>query len=271
MNDSWLHVARGKAPLIVSIPHAGTRIPEPFDRGLVSPERARKDADWHVDRLYAFAAAELGATLLRTEISRTVIDVNRDPSGTSLYPGQATTGLCPLVTFDDEALYLHGFEPDAESIAKRRALYFEPYHAALAGEIERIRSRHPRIVLFEAHSIRSRAPLLFEGELPELNIGTNGGTTCDPRLQEAVAAACAQSGRSRVTDGRFRGGWTTRHYGQPQNEVHAIQLETAMRFYLDEAGAGAWPPVWDESFAAPARDLLRAILTACLAFAGAKP
>lgn len=270
MSGDWLHVERGEAPLIVSIPHAGTRIPEPFDQGLVSIERARRDADWYVDRLYAFAAAEFGATLLRTDISRTVIDMNRDPSGASLYPGQATTGLCPVVTFDEEPLYREGCEPDARSIAARRALYFDPYHAALAGEIARLKSRHLRIVLFEAHSIRSRAPMLFEGELPELNIGSDGGTTCDPRLRDAVEAACARSGRSCITDGRFRGGWTTRHYGRPQDGVHAIQLETAMRFYLDEAGAPAWPPEWDEGFAGPARDLLRAILYACIDFAEAR-
>lgn len=267
MNPPWLHIEPGDAPLIVSIPHAGTLIPPPHELGLVSVERARKDADWHVDRLYAFARAELGATIVRTDICRTVVDVNRDPTGASLYPGQATTGLCPTVTFDDEPLYEAGCEPDPDSIEARRTAYFDPYHAALAGEIDRLRSQHPRVVLYEAHSIRSRAPLLFEGELPELNIGTNGGLSCDPRLREAIGTICAGSGRSWIADGRFRGGWITRHYGEPHNEIHAIQMESAMRFYLDEAGAQPWPPAWNEADAEPARALLREILTACLDFA----
>ena len=266
MSADWLQVSRGDAPLIVSIPHAGSELPAPFDRGLVSSELARKDADWHVDRLYAFAS-ELGATLLGTRVSRTIIDVNRDPSGASLYPGQATTGLCPLTTFDREPLYREGCAPDAAETEARREAYFDPYHAALAGEIARLRAAHPRIVLYEAHSIRSRVPMLFDGELPELNIGTNQGRTCASALRRAVEAACAASGRSLVTDGRFRGGWTTRYYGRPRDEVHAIQMETAMRFYLDEERAQGWPPEWDEAHAAPAQALLRDVLGACLEFA----
>ena len=269
MTEPWLHVDRGEAPLIVTVPHAGTRIPPPFDEGLISLDRAQKDADWHVDRLYDFAVDELDATLFRTDVSRTVIDMNRDPSGASLYPGQATTGLCPSITFDDEPLYHRGHEPGSDSIEERRELYFEPYHAVLQDEIDRLRKQHPRIVVYEAHSIRSIVPLLFEGELPELNIGTNGGTSCGPELIHAVETICKASGRSWITDGRFRGGWTTRHYGRPAEGVHAIQMELAMRFYLDEARTDGWPPAWDDDYAGPSQELLRRVLAACLEFAGA--
>jgi N-formylglutamate deformylase len=108
---SWLSVFRGEAPLVVSLPHTGTEIPPAFEAGLASDWLARKDADWWIDRLYDFAG-DLGATVIRTAISRTVIDVNRDPSGASLYPGQATTELCPTTTFDGEPLYRPGEEPD---------------------------------------------------------------------------------------------------------------------------------------------------------------
>ena len=259
--QAWLSIERGDAPLIVSVPHAGQHIPTELESAFVSPALARADADFHVDRLYAFAR-QLGATVIRTAISRSIIDVNRDPSGASLYPGQATTELCPLTRFDGAPLYRDGGAPDGEEIARRRTLYFDPYHAALAAEIARLRARHARIVLYEAHSILSRVPRLFEGELPLFNIGSFNGASCDPVLTEAVAAACASE--SLVINGRFKGGWITRHYGAPAQGVHAIQMELAMRAYLDENGP--WPPPWDEALAAPLKAKLRNVLQACLQF-----
>ncbi|MFO7310117.1 MAG: N-formylglutamate deformylase, partial [Pseudomonadota bacterium] len=207
---SFLTITRGEAPLLVSLPHTGTEIPEEYVAGLVSPWLARKDCDWWVERLYDFAAG-LGATVIHTSISRTVIDVNRDPSGASLYPGQATTELVPTTTFDGEPLYAPGREPDSDSISRRKALFFEPYHRALADEIARLRALHPHIVVYDCHSIRSVIPRLFEGTLPEFNIGTNGGVTCDPALESAVAELCRASGRSTVVNGRFRGGLIPPH------------------------------------------------------------
>ncbi len=184
--EDWLTVTRGGAPLIVSLPHTGTDIPPEIEARLISPWLARKDADWWVEKLYAFAA-DLGATLVRTSVSRTVIDVNRDPGGASLYPGQATTGLCPVTTFDGEALYHDGEGRPRGRSARRRETWFEPYHAALAEEIARLRQAHGAVVLYEGHSIRSRIPRLFEGDLPNFNIGTNGGASCDPALAEVVS------------------------------------------------------------------------------------
>lgn len=260
----WLTITRGNTPLIVSVPHAGTLIPADIAAGLVSPERGRHDADFYIPELYAFAS-DLGATVIRTAISRTAIDMNRDPSGASLYPGQATTGLCPVETFDGEPLYKAGYEPDEAEIARRRDLYFAPYHSAIAGEIERLRTLHPRVVLYDAHSILSQVPRLFDGELPQFNIGTNSGASCDSALATAVEAVCDASGHSRVTNGRFKGGWITRHYGEPESDVHAIQMELAMRGYLDEAGD--WPPVWDAARAQPMQHILKQVLGACLTFA----
>ena len=180
MSD-WLDIRRGDAPLILSFPHTGTFIPPEIEQDLTSPWLARKDTDWGIDKLYDFAAA-LGATLVRTAISRTVIDVNRDPLGTSLYPGHATTALCPVTTFDGEALYREGAEPGVEEIARRRQLFFDPYHAALSQEIARLRRKHHRIILYDAHSIRSVVPRLFDGTLPNLNIGTDDGRTAGKDL-----------------------------------------------------------------------------------------
>jgi len=255
----WLTVERGQAPLIVSVPHAGTDVPAPHDEGMRSLALSRRDADWNVDRLYAFAR-ELDATVIRTAISRSVIDVNRDPSGASLYPGQATTGLCPTITFMGEPLYEDGAEPDEAKTAERRATYFDPYHAAIRSEIARLRAEHPCVVLYDAHSIVGEVPRLFEGTLPQFNIGTNDGKSCDPALAAAVDAACPEP---KVTNGRFKGGWITRAYGRPEDGVHAIQMELAIRGYADEAA----PDRWDAERAAPMQETLRAVLQACLDFA----
>lgn len=271
-HHEWLSVHHGNAPLVVSFPHTGTEIPEALEQHLVSPWLAQKDTDYWVDVLYDFAH-EMGATTIRTSLSRTVIDVNRDPSGASLYPGQTTTGLCPLETFDGEPLYKSGSEPGPAEFLRRRAEYFDPYHAALAAELTRKREEYGCVVLYDAHSIRSRMPRLFEGELPQFNIGTNNGVTCAPELTEAIENACDASGFSRVTNGRFRGGWITRHYGNPASGIHAIQMELAMRGYLQEPPGpltrANWPAPLDDVLAARLRVALRDVLVGCINFAHA--
>ena len=264
---SWLTVRRGSAPLIVSIPHAGTEIPPHLEGRFVCPWLATRDADWWVDQLYAFAG-ELDATIIATALSRSVIDVNRDPSGASLYPGQATTELCPITTFDGDPLYRRGHAPDTVEIAVRRSLFFEPYHAALAAEIARLRAATNIIVLYDAHSIRSAIPRLFDGQLPNFNIGTNSGASCDPALTAAVEHLCDASGHSRVTNGRFKGGYITRRYGAPDAGVHAIQMELACRGYMAEPSgpvtAETWPSPFEPAAAAPMAATLRSVLQACL-------
>jgi N-formylglutamate deformylase len=276
MNDvdtSWLSITRGDAPLLVSLPHTGTDIPEPYASGLVSPWLARKDADWWIERLYDFAA-DLGATVIRTSISRTVIDVNRDPSGVSLYPGQATTELCPTTTFDGEPLYETGAAPDASAVDERRKRFFDPYHEALRTEIERLRSGHKHVVVYDCHSIRSQIPRLFEGTLPHFNIGTNNGATCAPELSATIETLCAGSEFSHVVNGRFKGGYITRSFGHPDKGVHAVQMELACRGYMKEpmgpVTEDQWPTPYDETYAAPMREVLTQILKACLTFAQSK-
>lgn len=269
MSDEPLVIRRGNAPLILSMPHVGTAIPADIEARLVSPWLARKDADWWIDALYAFAA-DLDATLIRAHWSRTVVDLNRDPSGVSLYPGQATTGLCPIETFDGEALYLPGEEPDAAEIAARTTRYFAPYHAALSEEISRLRMSRPTVVLYDCHSIRSSIPRLFDGKLPLFNLGTNTGKAAAPALVAKVAVILAGSGRSHVVGGRFKGGYITRHYGRPEDGVHALQMELSCRGYLREPQGAVsetdWPVAYDPAHAAPVRLTLEAVLGACLDF-----
>ncbi|MDE2437367.1 MAG: N-formylglutamate deformylase [Sphingomonadales bacterium] len=269
MND-WLEVHRGEAPLVVAFPHGGTELGG-IEPRLASPWLARRDADWWIADLYAFAR-EMGATTVSTVVSRTVIDVNRDPSGASLYPGMATTELCPTTTFDGEPLY-RGFDPEVDEIDWRRRTFFDPYHAALTAEIDRLRAVHPRVVLYDAHSIRSHIPRLFDGELPQFNLGTNSGKTCDPALEAALTAVCEQSRQSWVANGRFKGGWTARHYGSPENGVHAVQMELAQRGYMDEPAApdeANWPGSLHPR--PEIEPTLRALIGACLTFAeGTQP
>ena len=265
-HPDWLQIHQGDAPLIVSFPHTGTELPDELAGHFVSPWLARRDADWWVHELYAFAR-ELGATTVRTAVSRSVIDVNRDPSGASLYPGQNTTGLCPTTTFDNQPLYRAGHEPDDAEIARRRDTYFAPYHAALAAQVARLRQRHPTVVVYDAHSIRSHIPHLFDGELPQFNIGSAGptgepDTSCDNALTDVVENLCALSGLGHVRNGRFKGGWITRHYGQPQRGYHAVQLEMALEAYMTEDE----PFNWDPQRAEPLGGVLRTLVDALLAW-----
>jgi formiminoglutamase len=267
---NWLAVEPRDAPLIVSFPHTGTDIPPDIEARCVSPWLARKDADWWIDKLYAFVR-DLGATVIHTAISRTVIDVNRDPSGVSLYPGQNTTELVPTTTFDGEPLWKPGQAPDAAEIEQRKATYFAPYHTALAAEIARLRRKHPRVALYDCHSIRSIIPRLFPGELPVMNIGTNAGASCDVDLAEPIAAIASASRFSAVINGRFKGGYITRQYGKPDEGVHAVQMELACRGYMRESvgpvDASNWPAPFDPGYAANISATLRAILETCLRFA----
>jgi N-formylglutamate deformylase len=268
--SEWLTIRRGSAPLVLSIPHEGLDIPAEIETGLVSPWRGRKDTDWWVNRLYEFAAT-YDATFIQTAISRTVIDVNRDPSGASLYPGQTTTELCPTTTFDGEPLYGDAAIPDAAEIEKRRRRWFDPYHEAISAELARLRGVHAQVVLYDCHSIRSSIPRLFEGILPHFNIGTNSGASCAPELTAAVEAACDATSFSRVTDGRFRGGFITRHHGKPQSGLHAIQMELACRSYLPEPIGHVdhtnWPIRFDNTYATPMTAALGRVLQACIEFA----
>jgi len=264
MSD-WLEIRPGTAPLIVSIPHADTEIPEAFASNLRSFWLARKDADWWMPQLYEFAE-DLGATIIRTHISRTVIDVNRDPSGVSLYPGQATTELCPATTFDGEPLYQDGSGPD--DVEARKAQYFWPYHSAIEAQIARLKQSHPAVALYDCHSIRSVIPRLFDGALPNFNIGTNDGKSCDPALTANIVSLCAGAANfTHVLNGRFKVGFITRHHGNPAGGVHAIQMELACRGYMREPEIPTpdnWPTDYDADYAAPIAAILKSILQTCI-------
>lgn len=266
---SWLTVHRGQAPLIVSVPHAGTELVEVREQ-VKSSWLATLDTDWWVNHLYGFAA-ELGATIVSTALSRTVIDVNRDPESKSLYPGLATTELVPTTTFDGTPLYELDRMPNADEQLRRRKLYFDPYHAALRSELTRLRRSYPNVVLYDAHSIRSHVPRLFDGALPQFNIGTFDGRSCSPQLTDAVAAACSKFPADHVVNGRFKGGAITRTYGQPASGVHAIQMELACRGYMSEPALplneANWPSHWSPQQAAPLQRVLRDVLDCCISFA----
>ena len=257
METFTLH--RGSTPLLVSLPHDGTQLPDEIAQRMTPDARRVPDTDWHVARLYAFARA-LGASLIAPRYSRYVVDLNRPPDDTSLYPGQNTTGLCPLVQFSGETIYLAGHEPTAQEIGSRVERYWRPYHDALAAEVARIKAQHGRAVVWEGHSIRSVVPFLFDGRLPDLNLGTANGASCSGSLQRGLEEILqAQSDYRFIVNGRFKGGYITRHFGQPGAHVDAIQLELAQINYMDEDSFA-----YDEGKAAKLQGTIAALLEQCL-------
>lgn len=233
MSDIYtLH--RGTTPLLVSVPHAGTHIPDAL-RDLYVPRALDvEDTDWHLDHLYAFVR-ELGAGLIVPRASRYVIDLNRPPDDQPMYAGANNTELCPTHFFSGDALYREGHAPNAAEIARRGERYWQPYHDALQAELARLRAQHGHAIVFDGHSIKSELPWLFEGRLPDLNLGTASGASCAPSLRDALADVLAsQRTFSHVVDGRFKGGYITRHYGRPNERQHAVQLEMCLRCYMEE-------------------------------------
>ena len=254
---------RGGSPLILSIPHCGRELTPGLADRLTPQGRTLIDTDWWLERLYDFGSA-LDATVISAKLSRYVIDLNRDPSGVSLYPGQATTDLIPTTTFDGEPLYRVGHELRSGETEDRKRRYFEPYHAALAAEIARVKAAHGLVLLYDCHSIRSVIPRLFEGELPVLNLGTNSGTSCAPELQAEIVRTLQEAPAfSHIVNGRFKGGWITRHYGRPAENIHAVQMELACRAYMQEEA----PFAYDEAKAPAIRMVLLAVLMRMLRWA----
>lgn len=256
-----LHVIeRGDAPLIVDIPHAGTLLPDAIAMRLTPYARTVPDTDWHVEKLYGFAR-EMGATTMVATHSRYLVDLNRDPSGAALYPGADNTELCPTRTFSNEPIYLPGEAPSKNEIAARRCDAFDPYHRALAAEIERLRERHGYVILLDGHSIASEVPRFFAGRLPDLNLGTGGGTSAAPTVERiATAVLTGAAGFTHAINARFKGGYVTRHYGEPQRGVHALQLEMAQLCYMDEAPPYRYRPERAAALVAVLQDLVRALV-----------
>ena len=244
---------RGTTPLLISLPHVGTHLPDDLKPRLVERALATEDTDWHLERLYAFAR-ELGAGLIVPVESRIVIDLNRGSDNQPMYPGRNNTELCPTRFFTGDPIYREGCAPEEAEIRARVALHWQPYHDALATELQRLKAVHGHAVLFDAHSIKGELPWLFEGPLPDLNLGTAEGRSCSASLRAAVCAVFERQTRySHVLDGRFKGGHITRHYGRPHEGVHAVQLEMAWRAYMEESP----PYLWHEARAAAITPLLR--------------
>ena len=253
---------QGHSPLLVSLPHVGTFIPDALKPLFVDRAAALEDTDWHLAALYDFAKS-LGASLIVPSHSRYVIDLNRPPENTPMYPGTNNTELCPTRFFTGDALYRAGNVPSPAQVIERRETYWRPYHDALAAELARLKAMHGHALLWDGHSIQSRLPWLFDGQLPDLNLGTANASSCAPSLRSALMQVLGgQTTFSHVTDGRFTGGYITRRYGRPADRVHAVQLEKCWSCYMDEA------PPWALSAprAAALTPLLQALLNTLLAW-----
>jgi N-formylglutamate deformylase len=257
VSEAPFRFRQGGSPLVVAMPHVGTALPEEVAESLTEVGRQVLDTDWHIDRLYDFLD-EFDATTLIATHSRTTVDLNRSPENEALYPGRFETGLTPTTTFEGQPLYLEGRAPDLAEVARRVARWWRPYHDQLSQALDETKARHGYALLLDAHSIRAEIPLLFEGRLPDVNVGTADGRSCAPGLAAAVAARLqAQERFTWVVDGRFKGGWTTRTYGRPADGVHAVQFELVQAAYMDEANLTAFDP----AFARPMRDLLHDLVT----------
>ena len=251
---------RGRVPLLISLPHDGSAIPDDIAARMTPTARTSPDTDWHVGRLYGPVAEALGASVLKPVFSRYVVDLNRPADGHALYPGQRETGLVPGIGFDGAPLYIGGEAPDEAEGRRRIDGYWTPYHAALAAELARLRAEHGRVVLWEGHSIRSHVPMLFEGRLPDFNLGTAAGASCGGPLQRRLQAVLeSDHDYSHAINGRFKGGYITRHYGDPASGVHAVQLELAQINYMDEDSF-----VYEEAKANLVQTVIRELLQACL-------
>jgi N-formylglutamate deformylase len=247
---------KGTTPLLISMPHCGTALPAEIAVGMTTAAQQVADTDWHLQRLYDFASG-LGASIIQPHTSRYVIDLNRPPDNAELYPGANGTGLCPTSSFAEEPLYWDGAEPDSAEVASRLETYWHPYHQKLQAELARLKSVHGIAVLFEAHSIRSVVPRLFEGQLPDVNIGTAGGSSCAPAILAAVETLLAgQKAYTYVINQRFKGGYITRAYGDPQANVHSLQLELSQRTYMEEQAPFHYRP----DLAAQLQPLLRQLV-----------
>ena len=256
--------AAGTVPLLVSMPHVGTDIPDDIAATLAPCGQLKADTDWHLKQLYGFLG-DMGASTLAARWSRYVIDLNRPPENTNLYPGQDTTGLCPLDTFGREPLYQSGKAPDDGEVRRRLAAYWQPYHDCLRAELDRLLALHGRVVLWEAHSIASVVPRFFDGKLPDLNFGTADGASCAPDLTARVTQLARGDGRFTVAvNGRFKGGHITRHYGRPEHGIHAVQLEMCQSTYMEENFPFGYRP----DLAQQVQPVLRAMLQAAVDWAG---
>ncbi|HEY9513641.1 MAG TPA: N-formylglutamate deformylase [Rhodanobacter sp.] len=252
---------RGRVPLLISLPHDGSFIPDDIAARMLPRALSSLDTDWHVARLYAPLAQELGASVLKPQASRYVVDLNRPADGHALYPGQRETGVVPSVGFDGEPLYRSGQAPDAAEVQRRINEFWQPYHQAITQELVRLLAEHGRAVLWEGHSIRSRVPMLFTGRLPDFNLGTASGASCSPGLQARLQGCLdAHAARfSHAVNGRFKGGYITRHYGDPAGRVQAVQLELVQLNYMDEDSR-----VFDEEKATEVRRQILSMLRQCL-------
>lgn len=251
----------GHLPILISMPHTASFIPRGIKECMTDQAAGSPDTDWHMERLYDFARV-MGASMLYATHSRYVVDLNRDPEDTDLYPGQVKTGLCPLQSFSGEDIYREGHEPDAIERVNRIAAYWQPYHETLAAELQRIKALHGYAILYDAHSIASRLPRLFDGRLPDLNLGTARGTSCAPAMERAALAAAQKSGYSHVLNGRFVGGYITRHYGDPANGIHALQMELVQENYMDEAAPYPYVAARAERLQVALQSVIEAILAA---------
>lgn len=249
---------RGTTPLLVSIPHDGRALMPGQSCDMTETGQAIPDTDWHVRQLYSFASG-MGASVIAANYSRYVVDLNRAADDAALYEGQLSTGLCPVQTFAGESLYRNDEPITARERARRVQTYWRPYHDKIQETLGELKEEFGYALLWDGHSIKSEVPGLFDGVLPDLSFGTNDGESCAESTLEAVLDSAGAGKYSFVSNGRFKGGYITRTYGNPAEKVQAVQLELAQRIYMDEATTG-----YDDERGAALQEMLESLLATYL-------
>lgn len=227
-----IFVEEGQSPLILCLPHSGTDVP-PFVAGrLNATGRLQADLGWRLEKVFDFHGA-LGATVIRSSVSRYVIDLDRDRETPISVAEDPSLALCPVTTLDHKRIYKEGEEPGPTEVEQRMLLFYRPFHLALQQQIARLRRIHEKVILVDCQSMRSQIRGMSEKGLPMINIGSADGASCDPDLRSLfVGSFTAQDGYSVSVDVQTKGGFITRTCGQPAKGVHAMTLMLAQRSYL---------------------------------------
>lgn len=223
-------------PILLSVPHCGTEFPtELTDQFKPDLRSAPDDTDWFVHQLYDFAP-QMGITLIHATYSRWVIDLNRDPESKPLYAdGRIITAICPATNFFGEKLYKdERTEVAGNEVARRLQAYYWPYHQQVQVLLDGLKQKHGRVLLWDCHSIRQHVPTIHREKFPDLILGDVDGTSASPGLIEETLSILDHSGYCVSHNHPFKGGYITRHFGQPSVEQHALQLEMTKVNYMDD-------------------------------------
>lgn len=222
-------------PILLSVPHCGTDFPDELKDDF-KPELAKSpdDTDYYVHDLYNFCS-EMGITIIHAKYSRWVIDLNRDPESKALYnDGRIITALCPNTNFFGDSIYVsQDKEPNHNEVQRRLNTYYWPYYKEIENQLAQLKSQFGKALLWDAHSIRRFVPTIRKENFPDLILGNNDGLTADQSLIDIALDNLGKDKYGLNHNTPFKGGHITRYFGNPSNNIHALQLEMSKDLYMN--------------------------------------